>query len=122
VETPAHRAVLLERTPRFKFERIHQLIANLGPESAAFLKDVEAEGEDPMAAAYRMFQLLRGTSKETLLSAVREARTLRIHTVKYLEGLLRPASSRQEPVQPQDARLLDLTYRHRELDDYDDLL
>ena len=58
-----------------------------------------------------MFQLLRGTSKETLLSAVREARTLRIHTVKYLEGLLRPPSERQEPVQPQDARLLNLTYR-----------
>ena len=121
-ETPAHRAVLLERTPRFKLQRIHQLIANLGPESAAFLKDVEAEGEDPSAAAYRMFQLLRGTSKETLLSAVREARTLRIHTVKYLERLLRPPSEREEPVQPQDARLLNLSYRHRELDDYDDLL
>ena len=29
-ETPAHRAVLLERTPRFKLQRIHQLIANWG--------------------------------------------------------------------------------------------
>lgn len=121
-ETPAHRAVLLERTPRFKLQRIRQLIANMGPESAAFLKDVEAEGEDPTAAAYRMFRLLRGTSKETMLSAVREARTLRIHTVKYLEGLLTPPREREESVQPQDGRLLSLSYRHRELGDYDDLL
>lgn len=122
-ETPAHRDHLLALTPRFKLQRIYQLIKNLGPENEAFLNDVEREGEDPLSAAYRMFRLLRGISKETLLSAVREARNLHIHTVKYLEGLLQPTESRSiPPVNPQDPTILALTYRQRELDDYDELL
>ena len=121
-ETPAHRNRLLNLTPQFKFQRIYQLIRNLGPESAAFLDDLGKEGEDPIAAAYRMFQLLRGTSKETLLSAVREARSLHIHSVKYLENLFHPTEARViPPVNPQDPNILALTYRPRKLDDYDDL-
>jgi len=122
-ELPAHREGLLLRSPRSKFQRIYELMAGLGPEVKTFLQAAQAEGEDPVQAAYVMFRLLRGISKETLLSVVREANSLQVYKIKYIHSLLE-SSGRAEPptVRPQDERLLEITYESRRLDDYDDLV
>ena len=123
VELPGHREGLLLRSPRAKFQRIYELMAGLGPEIKVFLENAQAEGEDPVQAAYVMFRLLRGISKETLLSAVREANSLKVYKIKYVHSLLE-SSGAKEPatVRPQDERLLEIVYEARRLDDYDDLI
>ena len=120
-ELPAHREGLLRRSPRTKFQRIYELLAGLGPEIKLFLENGQAEGEDPVQAAYVMFRHLRGISKETLLSAVREANTLKVYKIKYIHSLLARSGAQEPPtVRPQDERLLEITYEARKLDDYDD--
>jgi transposase len=120
-EHPSHREKLLDRTPHFKYQRILTLMRGMGAEVEQFLFEAEREGEDPLEAAYQLFRLLRGISKETLLSAVREANSLHVHKVFYIQSLLQPQTS-PHPVCPQDQRLLEITYKGRELDDYDDLI
>ena len=122
-ELPAHREGLLLRSPRTKFQRIYELMAGLGAEVKIFLENGQAEGEDPVQAAYVMFRHLRGISKETLLSAVREANSLRVYKIKYIHSLLERSGAKEPPtVRPQDERLLEITYEARRLDDYDDLI
>lgn len=122
-ELPAHREGLLLRSPRTKFQRIYALMAGLGPEIKIFLDNGQAEGEDPLQAAYVMFRHLRGLSKETLLSAVREANSLKVYKIKYIHSLLERSGAQEPPtVRPQDERLLEIAYEVRKLDDYDDLI
>lgn len=122
-ELPGHREGLLLRSPRAKFQRIYELMAGLGPEIKIFLQNAQAEGEDPVQAAYVMFRLLRGISKETLLSAVREANSLKVYKIKYVHSLLESSGAKEPPtVRPQDERLLEIVYEARRLDDYDDLI
>ena len=120
-EIPGHREKLLERSPHFKLQRILALMKGMGAEVEQFLFEAEREGEDVLEAAYQMFRLLKGISKETLLSAVREANSLHVHKVFYIQSLLQPQTS-PHPVCPQDQKLLEITYKDRELDDYDDLI
>jgi hypothetical protein len=122
-ELPAHREGLLVRSPRTKFQRIYDLMAGLGPEIRFFLEHAQAEGEDAVQAAYVLFRHLRTISKETLLSAVREANSLRVYKIKYIHSLLERSGAAEPPtVRPQDERLLEITYEARNLDDYDDLI
>jgi len=122
-EHPSHREKLLERTPHFKYQRILALMKGMGNEVEHFLREAEQEGEDPVACAYQLFQLLLGISKEMLLSVIREANSLKVHKIRYIQSLLQPRGSREaHPVSPQDQKLLEITYKGRKLDDYDDLI
>lgn len=122
IEHPSHREKLLDRTPHGKYERIYHLMKRMGEEIDHFLAKGEPEGEEPPRVAYGLFRLLRGSSKEMLLSAVREANTLHIHKLRYVESLLRPKGSEEAAVYPQNTSLLDISYEKRELTDYDGLV
>jgi transposase len=121
IEHPAHRSALLERTPRGKHERILRLMCRMGIEIGTFINQAEVEGEEPLHTAYGLFCLLRRSSKELLLSAVREANRLHVVRISYIESLLFPLGREDAAVYPQNAHLLDITYQRRELADYDDL-
>jgi len=122
IEHPSHRETLLQKTPHFKHERILQLMKKMGKEIARFLARAEEEGDDPLVMAYGLFALLRTSSKEMLLSAVREALSLNVYKLKYIQSLLAPRSEKEEsPVYPQNASLLTISYRKRELAEYDEL-
>ena len=54
-----------------------------------------------------------------LLSAVREANSLHIVRLSYIESLLAPRGREDVAVYPQNASLLDIAYQKRELTDYD---
>jgi hypothetical protein len=63
------------------------------------------------------------TAKETLLSAIRQANDLGIAKVKYIISLLHlPTDKQDNPVYPQDTKLLEITYEGRQLDSYDKLI
>jgi hypothetical protein len=121
-EHPSHRAKLLERTPHGKYERIYHLMRRMGEEIDQFLTRAESEGEDRLKVAHGLFCLLRISSKELLLSAVREACALNIHKLRYIESLLGPKGREENAVYPQNTSLLDISYEKRELADYDGLV
>jgi hypothetical protein len=112
-EHPSHREKLLERTPHGKEQRIYHLMKRMGKEIAHFLAVAESEGEDPFRVAHGLFRLLPSSSKEMLLSAVREANILRIHKPRYIESLLGPRGPQEAAVYPQNASLLDISYQKR---------
>jgi hypothetical protein len=120
IEHPAHREKLLERTPHSKYERIYRLMSAMGKEIASFLAHAESGGEDRLRCAHGLFRLLRSSSKEMLLSAVREANSLNIIRLGYIESLLAPRGRGDVAVYPQNASLLDIAYQKRELTEYDD--
>jgi len=122
IEHPAHRRGLLERTPHGKYERILRLMCRMGHEIGTFINQAETDGEEPLDTAHSLFRLLLGSSKELLLSAVREANRRKITRLSYLESLLYPRGREDAAVYPQHAHLLDITYQTRELTDYDDLI
>jgi transposase len=122
IENPSHRQKLLERTPHGKYERIYHLMKGMGKEIDNFLVVAESEGEDRLKVAHGLFRLLRSSSKEMLLSAVREANALNIHKLRYIESLLGPKGPEEAAVYPQNTSLLDISYEKRELADYDGLV
>ena len=63
-------------------------MANMGKEIASFISMAESEGEDRLRTAHGLFRLLLSSSKEMLLSAVREANALHVHKLRYVESLL----------------------------------
>ena len=70
----------------------------------------------------RLFKLLKGNAKETLVSAVKEALTGKIYKAAYVQSLLQPSGYQDNPVHPQDAELLNIDYEGRDLSDYDELI
>lgn len=122
IENPLHREKLIDITPNFKYQRICQLMTKMDDALALFLKRAQGEGEDPTEAAYALFRLLKGASKQTLLSAVREANKLGTFKVAYIKNLLQPSGSKHHPVYPQDSGLLNITYERSDLARYDDLI
>jgi hypothetical protein len=93
----------------------------MGKETDHFLTMAESEGEDGFRCAHGLFRLLRSSSKEMLLSAVREACALHIYRLRYIESLRGPRGFDPAAVYPQNASLLDISYKGRELADYDEL-
>lgn len=122
IESPSHREKLLDRTPHFKEQRIYQLMQAMDQSIEQFLKYAEQEGQDPVAIAYGLFKLLKGTAKETVISAVKEALGSKIHKLTYVQSLLTPSGYQNNPVHPQDAGLLNIDYEGRNLSDYDEFI
>jgi len=123
IELPAHREALLLVTPQFKAKRIYELMDQVDPALHHFLQEGQQEGQDPMAAAYDLFKLLKQVSKAMLLSAVREANRMKIFKTRYVQSLLQVLQPLPPtPLYPQEPRLLEIDYERRNLKDYDELL
>lgn len=123
IENPSHRERILDRTnPEFKQKRIYQLMMGMDESIRQFLNCAEEEGEDILAASHTLFRLIRTNAKESLVSAVREAVTSNIYKVSYVQSLLQPGITVNNPVRPQNQGLLEINYEGRELSDYDKLI
>jgi len=122
IENPLHRERLLSITPNYKYQRIYQLMSNMDLCVRQFLAAAEQDGQEPVAIAYALFKLIKQVSKGMLLSAIREANQGGMCRVKHLVHILNlPHKTRDNPVYPQDQRLLDITYEGRDLSEYDNL-
>jgi len=123
VEHPSHREKLLATTPQFKYQRIYQLMKRMDKSMGQFLDTAESEGQDTVSIAYELFRILRNVSKDTLISAIRQANDLGIYKVKYIKSILKlPDVKQDNPVYPQDIKLLEIDYQGRELREYDKLI
>ena len=122
IENPLHRERLLSITPHFKLKRIYELMSNMDLCVRQFVAAAEQDGQEPVAVAYDLFKLLQQVSKGMLLSAIREANQGGICRIKHLVHILNvPHKTQDNPVYPQDQRLLDITYEGRDLSEYDKL-
>ena len=123
IEDPTHRETLLRMTPRFKSQRIYQLMDQMDPALHQFLQETGQKGQNPLDIAYDFFKLLKHASKAMLLSAVREANRIGTFKIRYVQSLLQvPQPQPPNPLFPQESKLLDIDYERRNLKDYDELL
>lgn len=122
IENPLHRERALSVTPNFKYKRIYELMRDMDFCVRQFIAAAEQDGQEPVTVAYDLFKLIKQVSKGMLLSAIREANTGGICRIKHLVHLLNlPHKTQDNPVYPQDQRLLDITYEGRDLSEYDKL-
>ena len=122
IESPLHRERLLSITPNFKYKRIYELMRDMDLCVRQFLAAAEQDGQEPVAVAYDLFKLIKQVSKGMLLSALREANQGGMCRIKHLIHLLNlPHKTQDNPVYPQNQRLLDITYEGRDLSEYDKL-
>lgn len=103
-----------------KQERIQQLVRNLDPVVEQFLGINQEIGEGRYQSGYRIFKLLGFHSKETVLSAIREAVKRKNCRMKFILSCLEPRNTvTEEPVSPQKEELLSINYTPRSLEEYD---
>ena len=119
IQNPLHAEVLLNRTAKFKMQRIFQVIAGMDPAFGYFFDHQDNDGER-IQAAYQLFTLLKTHSRSMLISAVRELNELSCFKIKALMSLLNlPEEREPQALWPQNQQLLNLTYEERRLNDYD---
>jgi hypothetical protein len=118
IRNPLHEEKLLEKTPDYRMRRIYQLMTGM---DYAFLQFISAQPEevDRQEMAYLLFTLLRTHSRAMLISAVRELNGMGCYKINALYSLLNlPESKDPPPVWPKDVHLLNLTYKERDLNEY----
>lgn len=117
---PAHRS-FSRLSKQAKRERIYTVIKNLSPAVEQFLEENLKTEEDPYLTAHQIFRLLKTHSRNTIISAVKEAIRNRSARMKYIVSLLMPHHREEtEEVSPQNLDLLSIAYQPRRLEDYDD--
>jgi hypothetical protein len=119
IQNPLHAEVLLNRSPKFRLQRVLQVIQQMDMAFKAFLEKCE-NSDEQMLAAYQIYQLMRQYSRAVVLSAVRELNSMNNFKISALMSILRLPDAQEHPaVWPKDSRLLNLNYEERNLKDYD---
>jgi transposase len=105
IQNPIHAEKLLNQTPQFKMQRIHQLITNMDSAFKEFILFQDNDNQR-VQAAYQLFQLLKTHSKIIVVSAVRELKTMKCFKIKALRSLLHlPEPKEGDPLWPQNTQL-----------------
>lgn len=119
VTSPYHRSYG-KMSNQAKKDRILAVIQTMDPSVALFLSVNERLGEDIHDSAVKIFRLLKLHSKQTVLSAIREAIDVKNCRIKFVISLLAPRSEHiAEEVSPQRQELLDIDFSPRELSEYE---
>ena len=121
IVNPLHAEQLLKWTPKFKSQRILELMMHMDEAFNYFLVHQEDDSLRA-AAAHQLFTLLKGHSKAMLISAAKELNAMKCFKIKALLSLLNlPQPKQSDPLWPQNKDLLNLNYEERKLTDYDEL-
>jgi hypothetical protein len=105
---------------RAKMERIHAVIKALHPALSDFLDRNQACGEDPQKTAYEIFKLMKSHSRGMLISLASECLNKKSPRLRTFLSYLHREPIEAEPVRPQKGELLNISYKHRGLEEYDD--
>lgn len=117
---PLHRSVARLSTPA-KRQRIIAVMRGLDPAIAQFLDAHHIVGEDLGAQAAELFALLKAHRRAALTSAVRETLRRGSPRISSVRALLEPASAEAAAeVLPRDRTILNIDYKPRPLEEYDD--
>jgi transposase len=116
---PLHRSYV-KLSGKAKMERIHAVIKVLHPALSDFLDKNQACGEDPQKTAYEIFKLMKSHSRGMLISLASECLNKKSPRLRTFLSYLHREPIEAEPVRPQKGELLNISYKHRGLEEYDD--
>jgi transposase len=116
---PLHRSYG-KLSGKAKMERVHAAIKALHPVLSDFLDKNQACGEDPQKTAYEIFKLMKSHSRGMLTSVASECLMRKSPRLRTFLSYLHRQPTESEPVQPQKAELLSISYQPRGLEAYDD--
>jgi len=117
---PLHRSYS-KISQRAKMQRIHDVIRDMSPAIADFLLKNQTCGEDPYKTAHEIFKLLKGNSRGMIISIVSECVKRKSPRLKTLLSYLNAGASETiDTVSPHNGGLLNITYKPRGLEAYDD--
>lgn len=117
---PLHRSYC-RISQKAKMQRIHEVIKNMHPAMSDFLLRNQTCGEDPCKTAHEIFRLMKGHSRGMLTSIASECLKRKSPRLKtFLSYLGTGPSETVETVSPQNGGLLNITYKPRSLEVYDD--
>jgi len=116
---PLHRSYG-KLSGKAKMERIHAVIKALHPTLSDFLHKNQACAEDPQKTAYEIFKLMKSHSRGMLTSIASECLTKKSPRLKTFLSYLHREPIEAEPVHPQKGELLNISYKPRGLEEYDD--
>jgi transposase len=116
---PLHRSYC-RLSVKAKMQRIHTVIKDMNPTIADFLVKNQACGEDPQKTAYEIFKLMKTHSRGMLLSAASECLKNKSPRLRTFLSYLRMEPAEAETVQPQNQELLNICYKPRGLEEYDE--
>lgn len=104
-----------------KLQRIHEVIKNMHTVTSDFLLKNQTCGEDPYKTAYEIFKIIKSHSRGLLISIASECLKRKSPRLKtFLSYLHAGQSEVSEAVSPQNGNLLNITYKARGLEEYDD--
>jgi transposase len=103
-----------------KIERIHDVIKALHPVISDFLVKNQICGEDPRKTAYEIFKLMKSHSRGMLISVASECLNKKSPRLRTFLSYLHREFTEAEAVQPQKGELLNISYRPRGLEEYDE--
>jgi hypothetical protein len=117
---PLHRSYS-RISHKAKTQRIHEVIKNMHPALSDFLLRNQTCGEDPYKTAHELFRLMKVHSRGMLISIASECLKRKSPRLKtFLSYLEAGPSETVEAVSPQNGGLLNITYKPRGLEVYDD--
>jgi transposase len=116
---PLHRS-FCKLSVKAKMQRIHTVIKDMNPTIADFLVKNQACGEDPQKTAYEIFKLMKTHSRGMLISAASECLKKKSPRLRTFLSYLRMEPAEAETVQPQNQELLNISYKPRGLEEYDE--
>ena len=116
---PLHRSYG-KLSVKAKIERIHEVIKNLHPAISDFLDKNQTCGEDPQKTAYEIFKLMKSHSRGMLISVASECLNKKSPRLRTLLSYLHMEFTEAETVRPQKGELLNISYKPRGLEEYDE--
>jgi len=116
---PLHRSYG-KLSVKAKMQRIHAVIRALHPALSDFLDKNQAYGEDPQKTAYEVFKLMKSHSRGMLISVASECLNKKSPRLRTFLSYLHMEFTEAETVQPQKGELLNISYKPRGLEEYDE--
>jgi hypothetical protein len=116
---PLHRSYC-KLSVKAKMQRIHAVITDLNPAISDFLVKNQACGEEPQKTAYEIFKLMNTHSRGMLISVASECIKKKSPRLRTFISYLRMEPVEAETVLPQNGALLNISYKPRGLEEYDD--
>lgn len=116
---PLHRSYG-KLSGKAKMQRIHAVIQALHPAISDFLDKNQAYGEDPQKTAYEIFKLMKSHSRGMLISVASECLSKKSPRLRTFLSYLHMEFTEAETVQPQKGELLNISYKPRGLEEYDE--
>lgn len=116
---PLHKSYC-KLSAKAKIERIHNAIKNLHPAMRDFLLRNETCGEDPLKTAYELFKLMKNHSRGMIISIASECLQKKSPRLRTFLSYIYKEPAGAETVMPQKGELLNLSYKPRNLEEYDE--